>query len=256
MTDARGEALYCQSHLELYPATCATFAPIAGGIAGYAGPDSPMTQSFGLGLDGPVTESEIEALEEFYRARNADVNIELCPLADPSVMPILAQRGYTVSEFSNVLFRDLSGGIPEAAPISDTVATLARSEEFYVWAETVARGFSEDQEVSDEMREVAITFFHEADVQHILVGLDGVVIAAGAIALSGETASIFATSTLPNFRGLGAQSVLIRCCIETALEAGCTLAMATTACGSTSQRNFERQGFQVAFTRTKFFRGF
>ena len=40
---------------------------VAGGLAGFAGVDSPVTQAFGLGFSGEVAESEIVRMEEFYR---------------------------------------------------------------------------------------------------------------------------------------------------------------------------------------------
>ncbi|MFY9569846.1 MAG: GNAT family N-acetyltransferase, partial [Blastocatellia bacterium] len=58
--------------------------PVAGGYAGFGGVESPLTQAFGLGLNGPVTEVDLSALEEFYRSHGSAVNIETCPLADPS----------------------------------------------------------------------------------------------------------------------------------------------------------------------------
>ncbi len=254
MTDAGGEVLYCRAHAELYPHAGATFESIAGGIAGFAGADSPLTQAFGLGLAGVVAEAEIERLELFLRERGAPVSIELCPLADESLLRILVRRGYVVSEFSNVLVCDLGAALgPDPAPTNARV-TAATREQAHLWAETVARGFSDDQEVPASMLEVALTFFHETSVRHLLVEIDGVVVAAGAIAINEGTGCIFATSTLRDFRGRGAQAALIRACLEAALDDGCTLVMATTACGSTSQRNFERQGFQVVFTRSKFFR--
>lgn len=252
MMDALCEELFCRSHQSLFPDAGAVFESFAGGIAAYAGPTSPLTQAFGLGLAGPVDEAEFVRLEKFFLERGAPVNIELCPLADESILRLLAARGYALTEFSNVLVRDISQGLNGHPEQPDVRVTVARREEFYIWSETVARGFTDDVEVPPIMREAAVTFFHESDVKHLLVHLDGVVVAGGAIAINEGIGDIFGTSTLHGFRGRGAQSALIRGCLEAASEAGCTLVMATTACGSTSQRNFERQGFQIVYTRSKF----
>src|SRR5215813_568324 len=67
---------------------------VAGGHAGFSGVDSPVTQAFGLGLNGPVTEADFDSLEEFYRSQGAPVNIETCPLADSSLLSLLNARGY------------------------------------------------------------------------------------------------------------------------------------------------------------------
>src|SRR6202007_2186985 len=65
----------------LHPELAAAAEEIAGGIAVYAGVDSPVTQALGIGLDGPVDSAELDRLEHFYRSRNAPTAIELCPLA-------------------------------------------------------------------------------------------------------------------------------------------------------------------------------
>lgn len=248
------ETFYCLAHAHLYPEVEATFESMAGGIVAYAGAGSPLTQAFGLGLDGSVSEREMDRIESFFWDRGAAANIELCPLADDSLLQLLARRAYIVTEFSNVLYLGLSGdpGIAKL-PAGPRVA-MATRDQSKIWAETVSNGFSDGEDVPPVMQEVSATFFHQDKVTHLLVELDGVVAAAGAVAVIDETATIFATGTLPSFRGRGAQSALIRGSLEVAMANRCTLAMATTACGSTSQRNFERQGFQIAFTRSKFFR--
>jgi GNAT superfamily N-acetyltransferase len=69
------------------------------------------------------------------------------------------------------------------------------------------------------------------------------------MALHGSLATLFADSTLMGFRGAGLQSALIRERLRMAQAEGCDLATATTLAGSLSQRNYERNGFQVAYTK-------
>jgi GNAT superfamily N-acetyltransferase len=67
---------------------------------------------------------------------------------------------------------------------------------------------------------------------------DGVAILAGA-------------STVPEFRCRGLQAALLHARLEHAARAGCDLAMMAALPGSGSQRNAERRGFRIAYTRTK-----
>jgi hypothetical protein len=46
-------------------------------------------------------------IEEFFRARRAEVFHEVCPLADPSVFELIRACGYKRVEFSNVLYRPI-----------------------------------------------------------------------------------------------------------------------------------------------------
>src|SRR5271165_6767472 len=80
---------------------------IAGGAAIYCGPNSPVTQAVGLGLAGPVSDEDMDRLENFYRTRSEAVRVETCPLADRSLVEQFHKRGYHVSEFSNVFAASL-----------------------------------------------------------------------------------------------------------------------------------------------------
>src|SRR6516164_768021 len=80
---------------------------VAGGFAVYCGANSPVTQAVGLGLNGPVSAEEFDQLEEFYFSRNEPVRAETCPLADASLFALYRERGYGVTEFSNVMVRPI-----------------------------------------------------------------------------------------------------------------------------------------------------
>ena len=58
-------------------------------------------------------------------------------------------------------------------------------------------------------------------------------------------------STVPEGRRQGAQLALLDTRLRFAASQGCDVAMMCTAPGSTSQRNAERNGFRIAYTRTK-----
>src|SRR5580704_18408177 len=91
---------------------------IAGGIAVFTGVDSPVTQAFGFGLDGPVTATELERLETFFFSRGAPVTLELCPFIDRSLVELLKQRPYRLEEFSNVLVRNVKASAKAASPVT------------------------------------------------------------------------------------------------------------------------------------------
>jgi len=62
---------------------------------------------------------------------------------------------------------------------------------------------------------------------------------------------IAGTATLPAFRRRGVQQAVVAHALNRA-RGRAALAMATTEPGSISQRNFERFGFQVIYTRAIF----
>jgi hypothetical protein len=58
-------------------------------------------------------------------------------------------------------------------------------------------------------------------------------------------------STIPEGRNQGAQNALLAARLEFAAGRGCKFAIMGAAPGSQSQKNAQRNGFDIAYTRTK-----
>src|ERR1019366_5387864 len=101
-----------------------------------------LSHAVGIGLNGPVTEPEVDRLEAFYRSRGGKVAVDLCPLADSGLLETLGKRGYRLTEFNNVLVKRLSG----AAIVLTPRVRRALPDETDPWSYTVGRGlFDEEQ---------------------------------------------------------------------------------------------------------------
>ena len=72
----------------------------------------------------------------------------------------------------------------------------------------------------------------------------------GRVIPEARIAAFFGTATLPEYRGRGVQTALIAQRLHEAALAGCEYAVVSTMPGSGSQRNMERRGFRVAYTKT------
>lgn len=223
-------------------AECADFAD---GCMVYQGAGSPLTQAVGAGLHGPVPEFEIDAFERFFHVRGARARIDLCPLSDPGLLESLSARGYKPAEFNNVLVRPLTGstGFPGSR------AYAAGAGETELWAATVGRGFFEDPQLTSAELEVGRAIAAMPGVECFLAREEGEFAAGAALAVHGGMATLFADSTLAGYRRRGLHRDLIAARLNRALALGCDMATASTLPGSGSQRNFERFGFQVAYTK-------
>jgi hypothetical protein len=71
------------------------------------------------------------------------------------------------------------------------------------------------------------------------------------MSLCGGVALLAGASTIPEGRKQGAQLALLGSRLQYATEHGCNTAMMCALPGSSSQRNAERQGFRIAYTRVK-----
>jgi GNAT superfamily N-acetyltransferase len=216
-----------------------------GGLAVFAGAASPLTQVVGIGLSGRVPEAELEAIETFFRCRGASVTIDLCPLADPALVQRLAERGYRPAEFNNVLVKPLTGVIMEVPRVR-----RAAAGESDLWSRTVGEGFFEQPELTNDEMDVGRAIFSMPGSLCYLAATEAGELAAGAaLTIRGGLATLFADSTLVRFRRQGFHRELISARLNEALAQGCDLATASTLPGGPSQRNYERLGFQVAYTK-------
>jgi GNAT superfamily N-acetyltransferase len=234
------------------------FLPVAGGHAGFGGVDSPLTQVFGLGLNGPVTEADMEAMEGFYRAHQAPINIETCPLADPSLLTLLNARGYRPIEYSSVLVRELTSDDSRAwpNPMDSTNKVRVRrpaDDEAESYSLLVMKGFFEN-EIPPGLLDIFKSVFAAAGAYFFMAEVDGIAAGGGMMSIHQGVASFGGAGTLPEYRNRGVQRALLLARIALAVEMGCDLAMVATAPGSGSQRNVERLGFRIVYTRTKFLR--
>ena len=227
------------------------WAEIAGGIATFSGIDSPITQAFGVGLYGPVTDNELDHLEDFFFSRGAPVALELCPFIHPSLIGLLKSRPYRLEEFSNVLVRELKPGEKIPSPDSNFAVREAVPQEMRQYSAVVAEGFSEHVAISETLRRVVEKFFRRPSGRCFLALSDGEIAAGGCVSEDQRLAELYGAATLARFRKRGAQSLLIAARLKWAIEQGCDLATTTTQPGSSSQRNYERAGFRVVYTRAK-----
>jgi GNAT superfamily N-acetyltransferase len=245
---AQGRADAARAHSRCCPGAGIAVEAVGGGFAiiNPCGPPTTRAHAFGLGMNGPVTEADLGRLADFYRGLVAHVN--LCPLAHPSLLELLGRRGYRVVEWNNVLVRAL-GGEEAAGPLpAGLEARPAAAAEAELWARVVAQGYSGQEEVGAALG-AGVALFDLLAVRCFLGLVGGEPAGGGAVAWHQGVATLLGTSTLPRFRGRGLQAALLQARLALAARQGCDLATTNTDPGSTSQRNVERQGFRVAYTR-------
>ena len=102
----------------------------------------------------------------------------------------------------------------------------------------------------ENIKKVMSGFIHP-DFERLLVWVDGEPAGAANAYVIDGVLGIAGTATLPAFRKRGVQQAVVAHALNRGLGRA-ELAMATTEPGSISQRNFERFGFQVIYTRAIF----
>ncbi len=251
--EGRSNLEFVDARAQVSPESGACWIEVAGTYAMYDGAGSPLTQTFGLGIFEPLTKAALTELEEFFQSRGAEVFHEVSPLADPSALALLNEGGYQPIEFTSVMFMPIEHALSSAAPRDERLRVRAITEgEYDLWAQTAARGWSSEfPELTDFILELSQVGAKRAGGLSFLAELDGEAIATGALSICEGVALLAGASTVPEARKQGAQRALLETRLATAAERGCDLAMMCALPGSASQRNAERQGFRIAYTRIK-----
>jgi hypothetical protein len=254
----RAEALsnvaFVETRARLFPDSGAQWIEVAGAHALYDGPASPITQTFGLGLHRQPTGAEMDTIEALYQQRGAAVCHEVSPLADPALLTMLNERGYQPIEFTSVMFQPIQAGFHLAAPGNERVRVrLIHQDEQELWAQTGAMGwYTEAPELADQLVALTRITAKKPGALPFLAELDGQAIAAGVLSLCDGVALLGGASTIPAARKQGAQRALLAARLRHAAEHGCDVAMISAQPpGGASQRNAERHGFRIAYTRIK-----
>ncbi len=229
-------------------------ASIGGGIALFAGPDSPVTQALGVGLNGEVTDADLDRLTEFFISRGAPAAAEICPLVDMTLYARMAARGYQLIEVSDILYLTVADAKLPFEPAPGIVVRMAEPHELRLWTETVCQGFAEHYPVTPQLLEVMEGFANRADSASFFAFVDGQVAGGGAVSEYEKVGGLFGASTLPAFRRRGVQRALLQARMKWAVAQGCDPIVSIAQNGSESHRNMERLGFRIAYTRTKLFR--
>lgn len=241
---------YAEARSLLHPETGAEWMECGGAYAAFDGVESPVTQTFGLGLFEELTETTLDSIERFFQAHGAPVFHEVSPFAGITTLQLLCKRRYVPIELSSVMYRTVEA--PTQHPPEGIKVRITTPDEAALWSDISAQGWAHEH---PEFREFLLNLgqITAARKQSLcfLAELDGVPGAAGVLSIHEGVALFGGSSTIPDLRRQGLQSALLHERMRYAFEHGCDLAMMVALPGSDSQRNAERKGFRIAYTRTK-----
>ena len=237
-----------------------------GGLALFGKPGSPLNKVLGLGLGTPVSDEDLDRIEQFYAGYHTTAQIELCPLAASDVPPRLNARGFVLQGFENQLARPIAPDVLRDLGRPDDVrVTQARPDQEELWMRVTAEGFaafeppvsggaSPEMPSVEAMIDMMSQFAHQK-IRRYLAWIGDEPAGGGAAWTYEGVLGIGGTATLPAFRRRGVQRAVTVSAIEDA-AGEVDLATATTAPGSTSQRTFERLGFRVLYSRAILIKAF
>lgn len=239
---------YAEAYQRLHPEAQTAILRRAGGVCVYVGPHSPLNSAGGFGLSEPFRREDLQAVEDFYRSRGVAPQIYASPLCSDDFFGLLRSCGYRLSGFFSVLARDIPADF-QPAPLPDGLTlTQARPEEANRWIEITGQGF-EGQPPSPEAIDILGPNFHAEEAAPYFAWIGGEAAGGGGMYYHDGVVELGGASTRLAYRRRGVQRALIEARLAHARHLGCDLAMVLTEPGSGSQRNVERAGFSLAYTK-------
>jgi GNAT superfamily N-acetyltransferase len=243
-------AQFARSRGRLFPDTRAEWIECAGAYAVFDGVNSPVTQSFGLGIFENLSAASLDAIEQFFFDHGAPALHEVSPHAGFAALDLLCARNYRPIEISNVLYRLVEK--PAAQDHLNIGVRIIGPQESQLFASISARGWAyEHPELLDFLFQIGTIATAREGSVCFLGEIDGIPAAAGVLCIHDGVALLGGSATVPELRRRGLQAALLQERMRYAFEHGCDLAMMVAGVGSDSQRNAERKGFRIAYTRTK-----
>lgn len=247
MAQAMRSYYYVQARHRLRSQDACETLPVGGGLALYAWPGAPLNRAQGLGLDDTDAAAAIEAVEAFFARYQTPASFDICPLAGRSFIRQLEQRGYRLQKFFSILVRPLPAG---PLPTPPGVSVLpAQPDQAELWIHTTSVGFEESEPPSAAELEMTGPNFYSQNATCFLAWVDDRPAGGGALYRYEDLVELGGTSTRPEFRRRGVQAALIAQRLQAAYAQGCRLAYAKTSPSSDSQRNLQRAGFELAYTK-------
>jgi GNAT superfamily N-acetyltransferase len=244
------QVFYARVFQKTRPEIGAAEEEVCGGHMVFAGLGSPIGRATAVGLDRPLTEGDLDRIEHFYREKRAPCQVDLSPMHRPEVFEMIKQRGYAIAELNNVLYRKLD---PEETfpppPIGCQIRPSCPDEAATAGA-IVEQAFFPDGTPEPFQGLIAPLYQMEGGLAFV-AAVDGIAVACGTglVVPQHKIFALCGAGTLSAYRGRGLQTALLRQRLAAAAGFGCEYAVVVTQGGTTSQRNAERLGFRVAYSK-------
>jgi hypothetical protein len=241
---ARNLVDYVHAVQQVGPAIGAGCVQCAGGIGAFVGIRSPLTTVKGAGPE--VSDDDLDTAEAFFaRCGVGRITLELAPWISGATIERLTRRGYTVDDAEDVVIRRRPFDVAPARALVMPVDSVD-------WPAVMLRMNGEPS--SSEWRVLVEAAAILPGATRFGVMDDDNWISCAQIMPAGSVAIFGNDATLASARGRGAQTATIQEHLRSMSSGAFACVMAEVAAGSTSERNYLRNGFQIAYARSHYVR--
>jgi len=211
-------------------------------------PGSSFNTVKGLGAE------EIEYIDhilDFYDEREIPASFEITP-ADFSIdlFKSLSHKGYYQCGFHTALCGSLANEFSFTTELDTSISIREFEEnEFETFGDIYTKSFNMPSFLKGFVAQNNKVLHNNEHWTIYLASFKGEPAGIGVLYEYGGTATLAASATIPQFRNKGIHSALIMNRLQQAKRNKCNMIVGQAAYGSVSQKNMERSGMKIAYTK-------
>lgn len=198
---------------------------------------------------GEDTVEVLDEIIEWYRSNRNACRFDVVPgIATPRLMAALTRRGFHHSSFYGAFYTEATFEQNYTPPI-DVVIERIPSGDRILMADIYAAGFNLPAKSQPVMKDSLKALFDSPTTRFYGAQINDKLVAIGLLFMSDSVGYLASTTTLPQYRNRGCQMALIHQRISEAALEQCSMIVAHANFGSASQRNLEKAGLRMAYTK-------
>jgi hypothetical protein len=217
-------------------------------LRGSLSPGIPNPAFNELLVSGPVHLPDITGALEAYQRHDLAPTIAVSPgAASADLAELLSAHGFRHTDFLPIFVR-LAQDLSPSAPAGLEVKRVSAAE-LETFAEVYLRGWQIEEWLAPHLRSYIAHWPKQRGYELYMAIEQRTPIAVAVLFVDREVCYLADAATLPEHRNRGAQAALIAARIARAKELDALLVLGQAEFGSSSQRNLERAGLPVCYTR-------
>lgn len=209
-----------------------------------------INRAMSLHLTDHNLDADLARVERPFRDYRIYPSFYLTPNTRPAnLRATLLHRGYHVEYRQTVMAYpalDRLGAVPPDPPGLQIVTTTDPAS-YQAWCQTFLVGFDVPRELRAVMYEMNLRSLRHPQVTGLVGVLDGKPVATTCLYMHGDTAGLYAVSTVPRARRRGVAAALVRRALQIGASKGANLGVLQTANGGDPERLYRSLGFQELF---------
>jgi hypothetical protein len=200
-------------------------------------------------VSGPVHLPDVTGALESYQRHDLAPTVMLSPgAASAELAELLSEHGFRQTDFHPIFVR-LASELTANTSASIEVKRVEDAE-LDTFAELYMRGWQVEEELGPHLRSYIAHWPRQRGYELYVALEQQVPIAVAVLFVHGEVCYLADAATVPEHRNRGAQAALIAARVARARALDAHVVLGQADFGSSSQRNMERAGLPVCYTRS------